>query len=99
MRNANIERNTKETQISISLELDGSGKSSQDVELPFCSHVRSTCKAWVFRYWIWKATGDLEVDAHHTVEDIGITIEEAFNQALGDKKRNVLQVWPCICTS
>jgi len=86
MRNANIERNTKETQISISLELDGSGKSSQDVELPFFAHMLDQlAKHGCFDINL-KATGDLEVDAHHTVEDIGITMGEAFNQALGDKK-------------
>lgn len=86
MRNANIERNTKETQISISLELDGSGKSSQDVELPFFAHMLDQlAKHGCFDIDL-KATGDLEVDAHHTVEDIGITMGEAFNQALGDKK-------------
>lgn len=86
MRNANIERNTKETQISISLELDGSGKSSQDVELPFFAHMLDQlAKHGCFDIDL-KATGDLEVDAHHTVEDIGITMGEAFNQALGDKR-------------
>ena len=86
MRNANIERNTKETQISISLELDGSGKSSQDVELPFFAHMLDQlAKHGCFDIDL-KATGDLEVDAHHTVEDVGITMGEAFNQALGDKK-------------
>ena len=86
MRNANIERNTKEKQISISLELDGSGKSSQDVELPFFAHMLDQlAKHGCFDIDL-KATGDLEVDAHHTVEDIGITMGEAFNQALGDKK-------------
>ena len=86
MRNANIERNTKETQISISLELDGSGKSSQDVELPFFAHMLDQlAKHGCFDIDL-KATGDLEVDAHHTVEDIGLTMGEAFNQALGDKK-------------
>ena len=86
MRNANIERNTKETQISISLELDGSGKSSQGVELPFFAHMLDQlAKHGCFDIDL-KAIGDLEVDAHHTVEDIGITMGEAFNQALGDKK-------------
>jgi len=86
MRNASIERNTKETQISISLELDGSGKSSQDVKLPFFSHMLDqVAKHGCFDIDL-KATGDLEVDAHHTVEDIGITMGEAFNQALGNKK-------------
>ena len=86
MRNASIERNTKETQISINLELNGSGKSLQAVELPFFAHMLDQiAKHGCFDIDL-KATGDLEVDAHHTVEDIGITLGDAFNQALGDKK-------------
>ena len=86
MRNANIERITKETQISLSLELDGTGKSSQGVELPFFAHMLDQiAKHGDFDIDL-KATGDLEVDAHHTVEDVGITMGDAFNQALGDKK-------------
>lgn len=86
MRNASIERNTKETQISINLELNGSGKSLQAVELPFFAHMLDQiAKHGCFDIAL-KATGDLEVDAHHTVEDIGITLGDAFNQALGDKK-------------
>ena len=86
MRNANIERITKETQISLSLELDGTGKSSQGVELPFFAHMLDQiAKNGDFDIDL-KATGDLEVDAHHTVEDVGITMGDAFNQALGDKK-------------
>ena len=86
MRNANIERNTKETQIRINLELDGSGKSSQEVELPFFAHMLDQiAKHGCFDIDLI-ATGDLEVDAHHTVEDIGITMGDAFNKALGDKK-------------
>ena len=86
MRNANIERNTKETQIRINLELDGSGKSSQEVELPFFAHMLDQIAKHVCIDIELKATGDLEVDAHHTVEDVGITMGDAFNQALGDKK-------------
>ena len=74
MRNASIERNTKETQIIISLELDGSGKSSQDVKLPFFAHMLDqVAKNGCFDIDL-KATGDLEVDAHHTVEDIGLSL-------------------------
>ena len=69
MRNASIERNTKETQISINLELNGSGKSLQAVELPFFAHMLDQiAKHGCFDIDL-KATGDLEVDAHHTVED------------------------------
>ena len=86
MRNISIERNTKETQISLSLELDGTGKSSQDVEIPFFFFLLDQiAKHGDFDIEL-KATGDLEVDAHHTVEDVGITLGDAFNKALGDKK-------------
>ncbi|MBV12748.1 MAG: imidazoleglycerol-phosphate dehydratase [Flavobacteriaceae bacterium] len=86
MRNISIERNTKETQITLNLELDGTGKSSQQVDIPFFAHMLDqVAKHGVFDIDL-KASGDLEVDAHHTVEDVGITMGDAFNQALGDKK-------------
>ena len=86
MRNANIERNTKETQIRINLELDGSGKSSQEVELPFFAHMLDQIANHGCFDIDLKATGDLEVDAHHTVEDIGICFGQAFSRAIGGKE-------------
>ena len=85
-RSANVSRNTLETQISVSLNLDGSGKSSFDTGIPFLEHMlEQIARHGAFDIEI-KANGDLHIDDHHTVEDIGITLGQAFNQALGDKK-------------
>ncbi len=85
-RQATIERNTLETQISVSLDLDGTGKFSAETGVPFLDHmVEQIARHGMFDLSI-KAKGDLQIDAHHTVEDIGITIGQAFKQALGDKK-------------
>ena len=86
MRKIDLERNTKETQISLSLNLDGSGKSDHAIDLPFFSHMlEQVSKHGDFDIDL-SATGDLEVDAHHTVEDVGICMGDAFNKALGEKK-------------
>ena len=86
MRKIDLERNTKETQITLSLNLDGSGKSDHKIELPFFSHMlEQVSKHGDFDINL-SATGDLEVDAHHTVEDVGICLGDAFNKALGEKK-------------
>ena len=86
MRSAKKERSTLETQIFVSINLDGSGKRDFNTGLPFLEHMLDQiAKHGCFDIDL-KATGDLEVDAHHTVEDIGITLGDAFNQALGDKK-------------
>ncbi len=85
-RDAKIERNTLETQISVELEIDGSGKGKLDSGIPFLDHMLDQ----VVRHGQFdislKATGDLHIDAHHTVEDTGITLGQAFNKAMGDKK-------------
>ncbi|MDX1431398.1 MAG: imidazoleglycerol-phosphate dehydratase HisB [Gammaproteobacteria bacterium] len=85
-RQASIERDTRETQISVSLHLDGTGRGSFDTGLPFLEHMLDQ----VARHGLFdlevRASGDLEIDAHHTVEDIGIVIGQAFSDALGDKK-------------
>ncbi|MBI4694166.1 MAG: imidazoleglycerol-phosphate dehydratase HisB [Gammaproteobacteria bacterium] len=85
-RRAAVSRDTKETQIAVTVDLDGSGKSSFDTGLPFLEHMLDQ----VARHGIVdldvKAKGDLEIDAHHTVEDIGITLGQAVKAALGDKK-------------
>lgn len=85
-RRASIKRDTRETQISVSLDLDGSGKGSFDTGLPFLEHMLDQ----IARHGLFdlevRANGDLEVDAHHTVEDIGIVLGQAFVEALGDKK-------------
>ena len=85
-RKAQVERNTLETQVTVSVNLDGTGQSSFDTGVPFLEHRR----AEVLRREMMKleiaAKGDLYIDAHHTVEDIGITLGQAFAQAVGDKK-------------
>ena len=84
-RTAKIERNTKETQIKADLNLDGEGMSNLSAGLPFLEHMLEQ----VSRHGMFDlnivAKGDLEIDAHHTVEDIGIVLGQAFDKALGDK--------------
>ena len=85
-RIAQVTRNTKETQISVTVNLDGSGKSKFDTGIPFLEHMlEQVCRHGVIDIEI-DAKGDLEVDFHHTVEDIGITLGQALQQALADKK-------------
>lgn len=85
-RKAQIERNTLETQIQVSLNLDGSGISSFDTGLPFLDHMLDQIARHGLIDIEIRAHGDLQVDAHHTVEDIGITLGQAVDRALGDKK-------------
>lgn len=85
-RTAIVSRNTKETQIRISLDLDGVGKSKVETGLPFLNHMlASLSKHGLFDLKI-DAKGDLEVDIHHTNEDVGIVLGQAFSKALGGKK-------------
>ena len=85
-RKATVERNTKETQIEVSLILDGKGKTELNIGIPFLEHMlEQVARHGLFDLSI-KAKGDLEIDAHHTVEDVGITLGQAFTQALKDKK-------------
>lgn len=86
MRSAKVSRNTLETQISIELNLDGSGKARFDTGLPFLEHMLDQIARHGLIDIDILAKGDLHIDAHHTVEDIGITLGQAFNQAVGDKK-------------
>lgn len=85
-RQADIERNTKETKIKLSLDLDGSGKSSVDTGIPFLDHMMELFARHGLFDMTLKANGDLEIDAHHTVEDIGICLGSAFSEALEDKR-------------
>ena len=81
-RKATVERNTKETQIKVSLVLEGQGKSKLDIGIPFLEHMlEQIARHGLFDLEI-KAKGDLEIDAHHTVEDVGITLGQAFADAL-----------------
>ena len=85
-RQAQVTRNTNETQISVSVNLDGSGKSSLATGVPFLDHMLDQiARHGVFDLEV-TAKGDLHIDAHHTVEDIGITLGHAFAKAAGDKK-------------
>jgi imidazoleglycerol-phosphate dehydratase len=85
MRTAQVTRNTKETQISVAVNLDGKGEGKLDSGVPFLDHMLDQ----VVRHGLidieLKAVGDLHIDAHHTVEDIGITLGQAVAKALGDK--------------
>lgn len=86
MRKATIKRKTKETDISLDLNLDGSGKYSINTSIPFFDHMLSLmCKHGLFDVKL-KAKGDIDIDDHHTVEDIGIVLGKAVKQALGDMK-------------
>ena len=81
-----MQRSTKETEISVELSLDGSGAADLQVGVPFLEHMLDqVARHGMFDLDI-KARGDLEIDAHHTVEDVGITLGQAFRQALGDKR-------------
>lgn len=86
MRSAKIDRNTLETKISVDLNLDGSGKVKLDTGLPFLEHMLDQIARHGLLDLAIEAKGDLHIDGHHTVEDIGITLGQAFNQAVGDKK-------------
>lgn len=85
-RQASVTRNTLETQISVSVNLDGSGKTSFDTGVPFLDHMMDQVARHGLIDLEVKAKGDYEIDDHHTVEDIGITLGQAVSQALGDKK-------------
>ena len=85
MRTAQITRNTNETQISISLNLDGSGKSTLHTGVPFLDHMLDQIARHGLVDLEVNAKGDLHIDAHHTVEDVGITLGQAFAKAIGDK--------------
>jgi imidazoleglycerol-phosphate dehydratase len=86
LRQATIKRETKETRIAISLNLDGKGKSSIKTGLPFFDHMLTLYAKHATVDLQLKCKGDLEVDAHHTVEDCGIALGQAVLQALGDKR-------------
>jgi imidazoleglycerol-phosphate dehydratase len=85
MRTAEIERNTKETQIRVKLNLDGKGVAKLVTGIPFLEHMLDQVARHGMLDLDVVAKGDLHIDAHHTVEDIGITIGQAFYKAIGDK--------------
>ena len=86
MRRAQVTRNTLETQINVSLNLDGTGKAMLQTGVPFLDHMLDQIARHGMLDLEVIAKGDLHIDAHHTVEDIGITLGQAFAQAIGDKK-------------
>ena len=85
-RRAEVARNTKETQITVSVNLDGSGVSRIDTGLPFLEHMLEQVARHGLIDIALEAKGDLHIDAHHTVEDIGITLGQAIAKAAGDRK-------------
>lgn len=85
MRRAEVERITGETSVKVVLELDGSGKGEISTGIGFLNHMLNLFARHGFLDLTVQACGDLEVDCHHTVEDIGICMGQAFKQALGDK--------------
>ena len=85
MRTAEVERNTKETQIRVKLNLDGKGAAKLVTGIPFLEHMLDQVARHGMVDLDIEAKGDLHIDAHHTVEDIGITLGQAFVKAVGDK--------------
>ena len=86
MRQAQVNRNTSETRITVNIDLDGTGKATLTTGVPFLDHMMDQVARHGMIDIEIDAKGDLHIDAHHTVEDIGITFGQAFTQAIGDKK-------------
>jgi imidazoleglycerol-phosphate dehydratase len=86
IRQSQVKRLTKETQILVKLKIDGSGRSSIQTGIPFLDHMLTLFAKHSIVDLRLRCLGDLEVDSHHTVEDCGIALGQAFDQALGDKK-------------
>lgn len=85
-RSARIERNTAETRIAVEIDLDGTGRADLATGVPFLDHMLDQLARHGMVDLVVHAKGDLHIDAHHTVEDIGITLGQAFRAAIGDKK-------------
>jgi imidazoleglycerol-phosphate dehydratase len=85
-RKAKVKRTTKETDVSVALNVDGSGQYEIATGIPFLNHMLESFSRHGFFDLRLKAKGDLHVDYHHTVEDVGLTLGEAFRKALGQKK-------------
>ena len=85
-RTSHVKRSTSETQIEVSLNLDGSGVQDIKTPVPFLDHMLSQLAKHGYFDLTVKAQGDTEIDFHHTVEDVGIAVGQAFKEALGDKK-------------
>ncbi len=85
-RKAEIKRNTNETQIALGVDLDGTGIAKLDTGIPFFEHMLDQVARHGLIDLTIKAKGDIHVDAHHTIEDVGITLGQAVSKAIGDKK-------------
>ena len=85
-RKASVERNTLETQVKVSINLDGTGKARFDIGVPFLEHMLDQIARHGLIDLDIECKGDLHIDDHHTVEDVGITLGQAFAKAVGDKK-------------
>ena len=85
-RRAKVERNTNETRIAVEVDLDGDGRAELATGVPFLDHMLDQVARHGMLDLTVRARGDLHIDGHHTVEDIGITIGQAFKAAVGDKK-------------
>ena len=86
MRRVSVERNTSESQIRCTLDLDGTGVRRIDTQVPFFTHMLDAFARHGLYDLDLYARGDVEVDAHHVVEDVGLVLGDAFSQALGDKR-------------
>ena len=86
MRTAKVERKTKETDIKVSLDLDGEGRYAVDTSIPFLDHMLSLMSKHGLLDVKIRAKGDIDIDDHHTVEDVGIVVGKTVKQALGDMK-------------
>jgi imidazoleglycerol-phosphate dehydratase len=86
MRQARIERKTKETEVTLSLDLDGTGASKVETTIPFFNHMLEAWSKHGLMDLAVDAHGDIDVDLHHTVEDVGIVLGKALREALGDRK-------------
>lgn len=84
-RSVSVDRETRETSIKVRLNLDGTGESELAIGIPFLEHMLDQVARHGLLDLSISARGDLEIDAHHTVEDVGITVGQAFSKALGDK--------------